>query len=186
MPVAVYTGRLDEPDGPTSAIDAWQMVVQRWPNARLWLVGANANQSALNRQIDAAGLIGRVVIPGVFADVTELLAAADAAVVDSDNGESHALLLEAMAAGLPVAAIDRPEHRSVVESESCARLFPPASGEILGKILINLFDDVDEATRLGKSARACVEREYEIGRVADDHLTMLENLVRKKGSLDWL
>ncbi len=181
-PLAVYTGRLDEPNGASSAIDAWRLVVRRWPNARLWLVGANANQSALNRQIDAAGLLGRVVIPGVFADVTELLAAADAAVVDSDNGQSQALLLEAMAAGLPIAATDKPEHRTVVEGPSCARLFPPGNGEVLGRILVDLFDDPKEANRLGESARVCAERDYEIGRVADDHLAMLENLVRKKGS----
>ncbi len=181
-PLAVYTGRLDEPGGPTSAIDAWRLVVQHWPNARLWLVGANANQSALNRYIDAAGLLGRVVIPGVFADVSELLAAADAAVVDSDNGQSHSLLLEAMAAGLPVAVTDTPEHRTVVENPPCARLFPSGDGLLLGETLVEVFRHKEEAVRLGESARACVQSHYEIGRAADDHLALLENLVRRKGS----
>lgn len=179
-PVAVYTGRLDEPDGPATAVDAWRRVVRRWPNARLWLVGAEANQSELNRCIDEAGLVGRVVIPGVFADVTELLAAADAAIVGGDGGESHALLLEAMAAGLPVAAPDSPEHRSLVEDEACARLYPPGDAGVLGEIFVDLFDDADEASRLGASARACVEREYEIGKVTDAHLRLLEDLVRNR------
>ncbi len=181
-PVAVYTGRLGEPDGPASAIDAWRLVVQRWPNARLWLVGADGNQSELNRRIDAAGLVGRVVIPGVFADVTELLAAADAAIVGGDNCESHALLLEAMAAGLPVAAADKPEHRCVVEPEACARLFPLGNGERLAEILVDMFDNIDQAKRLGEAAQACVQREYEMGKVADEHMKLFEDLVRRKGS----
>ncbi len=181
-PIAVYTGRLDDPKGPASAIDAWRVVVQRWPNARLWLVGPNANQSELNRRIDAAGLVGRVVIPGVFTDVTELLAAADAALVGGDNGESHALLLEAMAAGLPVAVADGPGHRNVVERESCARLFPLGDGNRLSEILVDMFDDQDEARRMGAAARACVEREYEIRKVADAHMRLLEDLIRNKRS----
>ncbi|MHB8898208.1 MAG: glycosyltransferase family 4 protein [Thermoguttaceae bacterium] len=180
QPVAVYTGRLDDPLGPYAAIAAWRGVAERWPNARLWLVGAGANQSALNRQIDAARLVGRIVIPGVFADVSELLAAADVAIVDPDRLDSQALLLEAMAAGLPIAAADRPEHRTVLEGQSCTRLFPPGSGEILGRTLLDLFDDVDAAGRLGASARACAERHYALGRVADEHLALLENLVRGK------
>lgn len=181
-PVTVYTGCLDEPDGPADAIDAWRHVVRRWPNARLWLVGAHANQSELNRWIDGAGLVGRVVIPGVFADVTELLAAADAAIVGGDNGESHALLLEAMAAGLPVAVADKPEHRSVVERDDCARLFPADEGRTLSGILVDIFDDVDAASRLGAAARACVARDYEIEKVAEAHMRLLEDLVRRKGS----
>lgn len=175
-PAAVYTGRLDEEDGPSDAIDAWRFVVQRWPNARLWLIGTDANQSDLNRQIDAAGLVGRVVIPGVFADVTELLEAADAVVVGGNSCESHALLLEGMAAGLPVAASDGPENRSLVGKEPCARFFSAKDSKMLGATLVEMFDNVEESSRMGAAARALVEQEYEIGKVADAHLKLLEDL----------
>ena len=125
----------------------WRHVARRWPNARLWLVGAGANQSELNRQIDAAGLVGRVVIPGVFADVSELLAAADAAVIGGNSGESHTLLLEAMAAGLPIAVNDTPLHRSVVGDESCVHLVPELDSDGLGEILVRTACLVDIVKR---------------------------------------
>jgi glycosyltransferase involved in cell wall biosynthesis len=179
-PVAVYTGSLDEWTGPATAIDAWRLVTERWPSARLWLVGAEANQSQLNRRIEKAGLTGRVVIPGVFADVTELLAAADVAIIGDDLPESLALLLEAMAAGLPVAAADRPEHRSVLDDGTLARLYPPGGSDVLGRILVDLCGDAGQASSVGAAARAHVEQNYSIGKVADDHLRLLENLVRRK------
>jgi glycosyltransferase involved in cell wall biosynthesis len=178
-PAAVYTGRLDETAGPTRAINAWRHVAKRWPNARLWLVGSGANQAELNRQIDAAGLVGRVVIPGVFADVSELLAAADAALIGGNSGESHALLLEAMAAGLPIVADDTPLHRSVVGDEPSVRLVAELNSDTLGEILVRTFHDANEAHRMGAAARTRVEREYEIGKVADAHMRLLESLVRK-------
>lgn len=178
-PAAVYTGKLDETGGPTRAINAWRHVARRWPNARLWLVGPGANQSELNRQIDAAGLVGRVVIPGVFADVSELLAAADAAVIGGNSGESHALLLEAMAAGLPIAVNDTPLHRSVIGDESCVHLVPEMDSDALGEVLVRTFHDVDEACQMGAAARALVAREYEIEKVADAHMRLLESLVQR-------
>ena len=182
IPAAVYTGRLDEPEGPARAINAWRMVADRWPNARLWLVGPKANQAELNRRIDAAGLVGRVVMPGMFADVCELLTAADAAVIGGNSGESHALLLEAMAAGLPIAADDTPLHRSVVGDGAYARLVQGLASETLGKILVEMFEHVDRAQRMGAAAQALVERDYEIGKVADAHMGLLEKLVREKES----
>lgn len=181
-PVAVYTGSLAERNDSATAIDAWRQIVRRWPNARLWLIGPDANQSALNRQIDAAGLLGRVVIPGVFADVTELLGAADVAMIGPEQGNSPLLLLEAMAAGLPAVATDTPEHRYLADHGPCSRIFPSGDATSLGRLLVELFDQVDEAARLGKAARDCVIREYELGRVVDEHLTMLEDLVRKRRS----
>ena len=181
-PVAVYTGSLAERNGSAIAVDAWRHVVRRWPNARLWLIGPDANQSALNRQIDVAGLLGRVVIPGVFADVTELLGAADVAIIGPEEGNSPLLLLEAMAAGLPTVATDTSEHRYLADHGACARIFPSGDRAALGQLLVELFDDVDEASRLGETARDCATRDYGLGKVADEHLTMLEDLVQKRRS----
>ncbi len=181
-PVAVYTGSLTERNGSATAIDAWRHVVRRWPNARLWLIGPDANQSALNRRIDAAGLLGRVVIPGVFADVTELLGAADVAIIGPEQGNSPLLLLEAMAAGLPAVATDTPEHRYLADHAPGVRIFPSGDETALGRLLVEVFNDVDEVTRLAKATRDCAIREYELGRITDEHLTMLEDLVRKRRS----
>ena len=185
-PAAVYTGRLDDTKGVFRAIDAWRAVAGRWPNARLWLVGPGANQSELNGRIDAAGLVGRVVIPGVFADVSELLAAADAVVVRGESGESHALLLEAMAAGVPVAADDNPLHRSVAGEEPCARLIPGLESAALGEFLIEVFHDVDRARQMGAAAQNRVQSEYEMEQVADAYVSLLQDLVRKQESLSSL
>ena len=181
-PVAVYTGKLDAPDIPGRVIDAWKSVAKRWPNARLWLIDPRADQSELNRRAEAADLVGRVVIPGVFADASELLAAADAAIVGGESGESHALLLEAMSAGLPVAAMDNPLHRCALEGEGCARLIPGMDSEVLGEFLVEMFCEDAEARRIGARAMALVKRKYEIGSVADAHMSLLEDLVKKKES----
>jgi glycosyltransferase involved in cell wall biosynthesis len=183
-PVAVYTGRLDDPQSPGVAVAAWRQVAQRWRAARLWLIGPHANQPELNRRIEAADLVGRAVIPGAFADVEEVLAAADGVIVPDGDSDAPLLLLEAMASRAAVVAIDSPDNRSLAGSGRFARLVPPGDPQPLGDALVELFDSACDAARLGAAAREHVGREYGIDRAVEEHLALFSSLTQQKRSLD--
>lgn len=181
-PIAVYTGRLDDPQSPGVAVAAWRQVASRWPSARLWLIGPHANQAELNRRIEAADLVGRVVIPGAFADVEEVLAAVDGAIVPGGDLDAPLLMLEAMASGVAIVAFDSPDNRSLAGEGRFARLVPPDDPHSVGQALVELFGSPD--AQLGAAARARVERDYGIDRAVEDHLALFSSLAQEKRSPD--
>jgi len=182
-PVAVYTGRLDRTQNACMAIDAWRRVVARWPGARLWLVGPNANQSELHRRIEAEDLVGRVVPVGSFTDVEELLAAADAVIVPGGEAGAAALVLEAMAAGVPVVAGSDPENGCLIGDDEFGRLVPLDDSRALGRALGDIFAETGRARQAADAAQAKVEQVYGVDQVADLHVELFEQLMQRKRSL---
>jgi glycosyltransferase involved in cell wall biosynthesis len=72
---------------------------------RLVIVGEGGQRSALERRIAGLGLADRVTLPGHGA-VAPALAAADVFVLSSDYEALPAVVVEALASGLPVVATD--------------------------------------------------------------------------------
>jgi len=114
--LTVYTGRFHVAKGLSDLVAAWREVAERQRHAYLWLVGDGPERDALAAQIEAAGLAGRVELPGSFDQVEDILAAADLFVLPSHEEGLSLALLEAMAAGLPVVASDIPGNRLAVRS----------------------------------------------------------------------
>ena len=132
------------------------------------------------RQIDEAGLDGRVVLAGSFDTVDDFLAAADVFVLPSlEEGMSRALL-EAMAAGLPVLATDIAGNRAVVETEVQGLLVPVRDPEALAQAIDRLWSDPAFANLLGQSARARVEAEFTLDLQVRRHLELFEELIQKR------
>ena len=178
-PLAVYTGRLDRGKGLRCLIAAWRTVVARWPNARLWLAGEGPRRAALIRQIGAMNLAGRVVPVGTIDDVQELLAATDLFVRPSTGGNLSLGLLEAMAAGLPIAAADTETHRTALTHETHGLLFPPDSADALADAIIRLIDRPDSARRWAVAAKKRADDDFSLAKMVDRHVTLFESLTRE-------
>ena len=116
-PLAVYLGRLEPNCGLERLLEAWTLILHRWPNARLWLIGEGSMRRALARHSEARNLTGRVSVVGPFDEVDALLAAADVFLRPTSEPGSGVGLLEAFAAGLPVVASDIPGHREWIKGE---------------------------------------------------------------------
>lgn len=76
------------------------------PDDRLVIAGEGAERARLEALAVALGISGRVQLPGHVGDVAPLMAAADVFVLSSDYEGLGVVVLEALAAGLPVVATD--------------------------------------------------------------------------------
>lgn len=74
------------------------------PAARLTILGEGAERSKLERLAMTLGIAGRLSLPGHVADPKPYLAEASAFVLSSDYEGVPAVVIEALAAGLPLAA----------------------------------------------------------------------------------
>jgi phosphatidylinositol alpha-mannosyltransferase len=127
-----------------------------------------------------------LVLVGPFARVSDAelrreLARADVLVAPSLGGESFGLVLvEAMAAGVPVVASDIAGYREVLPA-SAGVLVPPGDAGALADALGELLGDDEVRSRMGAAGRREAEQ-YAWPRVAAQTLAVYERVLLEKGS----
>ena len=162
-----FLGRLDEPrKGLDVLLDAFTGLARRRPGLRL-LVAGPGNVAAVRRSLPA-GLRSRVVLLGQVSeqDKARFFASIDVYVVPNTGGESFGIvLLEAMAAGTPVAASDLDAFRAVLDGGRSGELFPVGDAGALAATLERLLTDPARRERLAGLGRERV-RAYDWSAVA--------------------
>jgi glycosyltransferase involved in cell wall biosynthesis len=176
-PLAVYTGRLHDRKGLIHLVAAWPAVLERRPDARLWLVGDGSYRRQLIDLIGDLGLAGRVHLTGAFDDVEDVLLAADAFVLPSLEEGMSVALLEAMARGLPVVATNIPANAVLIENGRHGRLVPKEDAGALAAAVLELWDDPQRAARWGEQAQQRVGAEFSLDKMVNDHLVLFERLL---------
>ncbi len=175
-PLAVCTARLHSGEALTSLLAAWKQIVARWPNARLWLLGGQTDRAVVEQQIKDMNVTGRVVQAGIFDDPADVLAAADLFVLPAAGPGTLPLLLEAMAAELPVVVQQSPEHRELIGDDEQGLSVPPGHSDALSAAIKRLLEEADLAARLGAAARCRATAEFSLATATDLHLTLFEGL----------
>jgi glycosyltransferase involved in cell wall biosynthesis len=136
----------------------------------LRIVGAGAQREELERQIAAAGLQDRIQLvgPRTHDELPAEYAAAHVVVVPSvadatgDRDGLPNVVLEAMSCGRPVVASDIGAVSSAVIDGRTGVLVAPGDAAALAGALEFLVDRPEIRQRLGRGARARVERDYEL------------------------
>ena len=104
VPLLLTVARFTAQKAHATLLRAMPEVLDRYPAARLLLVGAGPEEETVAALIDELGIGGAVTMLGRRDDVPDLLGAADLFVLPSEFEGLPLVLLEAMAIGLPVVA----------------------------------------------------------------------------------
>lgn len=159
-------GRLAEQKGHRHLLAAMgRLAPPAEARIRLAIVGDGELRAALESQVAAAGLRGRVTFAGVRSDVAALLAAADGVVFASLFEGLPIALLEAMAAGRAVVATALPGILEAVRPDLEALIVPPGDAAALGAAMTRLAGDPILRERLGTAARRRFEAQFTAGRM---------------------
>lgn len=175
--VAIAAGRLAPQKGFDLLVDAWRPVAEAHPDWTLHVYGRGELADQLQELIDAHGLSDRVLLKGFAPDLRARLQQGSAFVLSSRFEGMPMVLLEAMAAGLPVVAFDCPTGpRQVIRHESSGLLVPRESVPDLSAALLRLVADADLRRRLAQGAVDRIE-DFSVERIATRWERLLENLV---------
>jgi glycosyltransferase involved in cell wall biosynthesis len=150
-PVVMTVSVLREGKGIEVLLDAVPMV----PEARFVIVG----DGPLREKLEARA-VDRVTWTGFRRDVPELLAASDLFVLPSLRDAYPTVLMEAMAAGLPVVSTRVGGIPEIVDDGRTGRLVPPGDAAALAKAISDLLGSPNEREALGQAARAEAERRF--------------------------
>ncbi len=164
--VATMLANLTSYKDHTTLISAWSRVVSYFAKTTqqqplLVLAGRFEDTAqALQDQIQEAGLRDSVRLIGYTDDSFGLLQASDLCVFSSRSECYPNAILEAMQAGLPVAASDIAGIRDTVGSDGSPWLAAPGDAETLAKCIIDLAADHSLRLQLGKLMQKRVQSEF--------------------------
>ena len=160
--VVVYTGNLERYQGVDLLLEAFAMVTERCPEARLLIVGGEAAQVDAARS-DAAGcgIADRVIFAGPQppAMMAELMALGDVLVSPRRSGSNTPLkLFSYMRSAVPIVATDLPTHTNVLDPGTALLCAPTARA--LADAMTAVLTDPPRFRSLGAAARERVLRDY--------------------------
>jgi len=135
--------------------------------ARLAIVGDGPLRSNLEDLSRRLGIHERVHFAGYRADMVSVAAAADLAVLSSDNEGTPVSLIEAGAACTASAAFSVGGVRDVVHADT-GILVPASDVSALGRAIARLANDPGERTSMGQEARKHVSRCFSADRLVAD------------------
>jgi len=136
------------------------------------LVGTGPLQEQAERQAASLGLSPRVHFLGLREDVPELLAGAQIYLLISNWEGFPRSILEAMRAGLPVAATDVGGVREAVLDGETGFVVPRGNELVLATRLRELISDPGRRARMGASAREHYESHFTFERLAEETLAL--------------
>ncbi len=155
----LFVGRLDRRKGFPVAVKAFGKLADQLRDVLLVVAGDGPDRDAVGAL--PQGLGKRVVMLGAVphAELPPYHAASEAFVSPATGRESFGIVLvEAMAAGLPVIATDIPGYREVVRNDVEGLLVAPGDAAGLATAIRRVLTEPGLAERLGRAGRARAER----------------------------
>ena len=128
---------------------------------RLAIVGEGPERGAIQAAATAAGIADRLILPGFLADPARYIGLFDIFALSSDSEQFPISLIEAMAAGLPVAATAVGDIANMVAEPNRALLTPPGDEVALAASLARLGADAMLRRPLGAANRVRAEADYD-------------------------
>ncbi len=160
-------GLLNAAKGHHVLLHAFSDLAGDFPKARLAIVGEGELRSPLESLLKELGLEGRAFLAGYREDVPSLLKEMDCFVLPSLWEAMPYVLLEAMAAGVPVVATDVNGSRDIVRHGETGLLVPPDDPQALAAALAELLWNPARAESMARAALRRVFKEYSIEKMLD-------------------
>ena len=191
-PLVGVVARLEPEKGHATLLDAWPLVLERVPEARLLIIGEGSRREALEEQARALGLLGeecegdacvgtrharpgaKVVFTGLRDDIPAVTAALDVAVLPSHREAQGTVILEAMALSRPVVATNVGGIPEMIEDGVTGLLVPPREPRPLADAIVRLLTDHPLADTMGRAGHDLVHQRFCIERMVEAIQTLYD------------
>ena len=129
-------------------------------DVRLVIVGEGPERTAILAEAERLGMAGRVHLPGFVARPERYVGLFDIFALSSRSEQYPISVVEAMAAGLPVAAPDVGDVRAMVAPENGRFIVPRGEPDGLGAAIAALAADPGLRRSVGAANKALAQAEY--------------------------
>jgi glycosyltransferase involved in cell wall biosynthesis len=172
-------GRLVPDKDQETLIEAFRLVLQDHPTAELCLLGDGPRQSSLQQLMEQILPADRAfLLPGQV-DIRPYLQEASIFALSSVTEALPNVLLEAMAAGLPVVATQVGGIPEVVKPNETGWLVPPREPALLAGALSTLLADADRRQAFGQAGRERVVENFSFSRMVSRYEALFDDLLSR-------
>lgn len=179
-PLVGVVARLEPEKGHRTLLEAWPLVLDAVPDARLLIIGEGSQRPTLEVMAEQLDLLGRrcsadqcvgtrrarpgakVLFTGLRDDVPAVTAALDVAVLPSYREAQGLALLEAMALRRPVVATAVGGVPEMIEHERTGLLVPPRDAAAMGAAISRLLTDHPLADMLARAGHDFVHASFSL------------------------
>jgi glycosyltransferase involved in cell wall biosynthesis len=175
-------GRLSPEKGFDQFIEAAACVARQKQGVGFVLFGEGPLRKALTRQIAERGLGRRFVLGGFRPDVNRFLPYFDVAVLSSHTEGLPVVVLEALAAGVPVVATAVGGTPEVIEEGVQGYLVPPGDPTSLADRILRLLDSDSIRRTMGERGRQRVREKFSFAEMATRYQQLFDRLTGPSSS----
>jgi glycosyltransferase involved in cell wall biosynthesis len=179
VPVIGSVGRLTRQKGYSFLLDAAVRVMEEIPEVHFVIVGDGEDMAMLKNQAARLGIVDRVLFTGPRQDIEELLAAFTLFASSSLWEGLPTVIMESMAAGIPVVATDIPGTRELGVNGAIGWLVPAADEQALGTAILAALHDPSRREACVAKARHVVQS-FSIQSVAAEYAELYTAIMEKK------
>src|SRR5277367_6186436 len=156
-------------------------VQRRMPNSNVefLLAGDGPLRPELEQQAAALGLGNRAIFLGDRRDISAVLASIDVAVLTSDSESLSNVILEAMAAALPVVAYNVGGNPELLGDQRGVRIPAGRESEFAGAV-VALLSDLVRRQQIGDRALQFAQENFSLNRVIQRYADLYTALLQKK------
>lgn len=168
----IMVGTFENHKDQKTLLEAWKLVENENPNAKLTLVGAGTLLDQMKSFASTLGL-DRVSFLGNRNDVPALLRKSDLFVFSTTPAEGFGtVLIEALATGLPIVASDVPACHEVLRGGEYGSLVAPKDSKQLAKAIIAFATQADD--ELEKAKRIRYANQFTTKNMMDQYLKIVK------------
>lgn len=179
-PLAISVCVLRPEKGLDRLMKAFPDVARALPGARLLIVGNGPMMEPLKELAAQNGLTGQVHFAGYRMDVADVMRAADVFVLPTIFDAQPTVIMEAMAARLPVIATTTAGIPDMVQDGANGTLVPPDDVPALARALSDMLADPARGRQMGEAGRQRVVAEFSIDQQIARLGDLYDSLISKR------
>lgn len=177
----VCVSRLSYEKGTDVLLQAWQLVQQHFPQARLIIVGDGPLRIQLEHTAQVLGLENSVEFLGTRSDIPAQFHRGVLAVLPSRSEGMPNAVLEAMACGMPCVATRVSGSEDIIQHAINGLLVEPEDSQGLAEALLTLLHNPELVHDFGIAARATIEQHYSLEHITDMVIELYQRITDRSG-----
>jgi glycosyltransferase involved in cell wall biosynthesis len=181
--VVICVTRLAYQKGVDVLLQAWYLVQQQFPQARLIIVGIGPSQPQLERLAQVLDIRGSIEFAGLQHDVSAQFHRGGLAVLPSRCEGMPNAVLEAMACGLPCVATRVSGCEDIIQHGVNGLLVEPEDYQGMAQALLTLLRDPALAEKYGQAARASIEKHYSLEHITDMYVELYQRIAGHRSQI---
>jgi glycosyltransferase EpsD len=178
-----YAAEFNQNKNQQLLIHALAQIKNQAPNSRLLLAGEGALLDDCNALATTLGVQGMVDFLGYRSDIEELLKASDIGVASSLREGLPVNIMEAMACGLPIVAMDNRGHNELIRNGENGWLVK-GQKDLAVKLQV-LIENQFLIKELGLHGRSIIENQYSLGLVKKENSEIYNVYMNMLGEKKW-